>query len=197
MAKATTKNNKPSAHQLKHNSIAKNHLFFHLTGTRYKVAKHNKTTGTRSTDGITMVDKSQLQYSLSGIAIHPEFLPYFFEVPDGCAKKLLLYIIFHVVDTQTCQFPFNEHVCQQFIDYCKAINPETIYKMDSVKIKAIRELVKSNLVISLRRKQYMLNPIILSNNKTTKWLLINTYIQELIKKKKAVDANFFPKYGGK
>lgn len=196
MAKAKSKNTHPSKLYLKHNAFARDFIFTTLSTSKYKVSKHSTTTGTRIEQGIVLPDKSQLQCSVSGIGIHPEFLPYFFGVPNGCPQKLLLFIIFHVVEKATCQFPFNEHVCQQFINFCEAINPASTYKMDVVK-KAIRPLVDANLVLSVERQQYLLNPLIISTGKKAKWSLINIYIQALMKKGKAVDANFLPKYGGK
>jgi hypothetical protein len=165
-------------------------------GTKYSISKHEKTTGKKVQDNYVSFDKSQLQYSASGIGIHPEFLPYFFGVDAGCPQKLLLFIIFHVANINTCEFQFNQQVIQQFIEYGTAINKASIYKATVVK-KAIRKLVAANLVVSVQRMSYMLNPLILTSPKTKRWALINSYVQILLRKGKVVDASFLPKYDKK
>ena len=190
MSKAN-KNSKPPIYQRRHDIFAKNFIF--SGNLPYRHARHKRTTGIRVSDGVNLPTKEELRYSVSGITIHPEFLPYFFEIPGGCPQKLLLYLVFHVVNPNTCRFPFNEHICQEFINYCEAINPASIYRIGVVK-QAMRSLVKANLAISLSRKHYMLNPLILSTSRTTRWTLINEYTQALIKKGKSADGNFFPIY---
>jgi hypothetical protein len=194
MAKSKKVKAKPSESHQAHDRFAQDNIFSTLTNTRYETAKLDITTGIRDEDGIKLLDKNQLRYSVSGITIHPEFLPYFFNVPNGCPQRLLLFVIFYIVDLKTCEFPFNAHEIKRFNSYCSDWSSASIYK-ETVVRQAIRDLVDANLVLSVKRSKYMINPMILSGNKTDKWSLINRYRAVLTAKDKGVDIKFFPKYG--
>jgi hypothetical protein len=195
----TTKNmgnkkpKKVSVHQLKHDAFTREFIFNPLMAKRYAIKKHAKKTSTITTEGIIMFEQAEFCHSSNGIMLHPEFLAFYIGLKDGCAKKLLFYILFHVADLHSSKFSFNEHIIKEFNNYCKRIDGKTAYKTDVVK-QAIRDLVNANLCISVQRKKFMLNPLIVSASRREQWSLINAYTLELMKKNKDVDAHFFPKY---
>ena len=188
-----TKPKKVSVHQQKHDAFTREFIFNPLTTHKYAIKKHAKKTSTVKTADIKMYEQAELRHSSNGIMLHPEFLVFYIGLKEGCAKKLLLYILFHVADLHSSKFPFNEHIIKEFNNYCKRIDGKTAYKPDVVK-QAIRDLVNANLCISVQRQEYMLNPLIVSASRREQWSLINAYTLELMKKNKDVDAHFFPKY---
>jgi len=176
----------------KQGKVSKEFIFNPSSNVKYSQGKHNITMSSRNEEETILLDKKQLSFTKSGRILHPEFLPFFMTMRDGCAKKLLLYILFHELDTNTMTFPFDTHLINQFNKYCAMVEG-TEYKQDVVK-QAIRDIVDANLTISLERKLYMINPLIISMPHKSRWQLINKYITALIGKDKEVDANFFPRY---
>ena len=187
------KHNKVSVHQQKHDAFANEFIFNPLMANKYAKKKHDKKTSTITTDNLIVFEQAELSHSSNGIMLHPEFLAFYIGLKDGCAKKLLFYILFHVADLHSSKFSFNEHIIKEFNNYCKRIDGKTAYKPNVVK-QAIRDLVNANLCISVHRQEYMLNPLIVSASRREQWSLINAYTLELMKKNKDVDAHFFPKY---
>ena len=184
---------KVSLYQQKHDAFTREFIFNPLMAKNYAIKKHAKKTSTITIDDLIVFEQAELLHSSNGIMLHPEFLAFYIGLKDGCAKKLLLYILFHVADLHSSKFPFNEHIIKEFNNYCKRIDGKTAYKPDVVK-QAIRDLVNTNLCISVHRQKFMLNPLIVSASRREQWSLINAYTLELIKKNKDVDAHFFPKY---
>jgi hypothetical protein len=189
------KSKRISVHQQQHDAFTRDFLFSPLMAHRYAIKKHPKKTSSLTTEGIIVYKQTELRHSSNGIMLHPEFLAYYLGLKEGCAKKLLLYILFHVADLHCSKFPFNEHIIKEFNNYCNRIDGKKGYKPDVVK-QAIRDLVNANLCISVQRQEYMLNPLIVSASRREQWSLINAYTLELLKKNKEVDAHFFPKYIG-
>ena len=184
---------KVSVHQQKHDAFTREFIFNPLMANKYAIKKHAKKTTTVTTEDLIVFEQAELLHSSNGKMLHPEFLAFYIGLKDGCAKKLLLYILFHVADLHSSKFPFNEHIIKEFNNYCKRIDGKTAYKPNVVK-QAIRDLVNANLCISVHRQEYMLNPLIVSASRREQWSLINAYTLELMKKNKDVDAHFFPKY---
>jgi hypothetical protein len=178
--------------QQQHTSFVNDHLFNVLAETRYVQKKHMKKVAVKKSKEVNLFQESELIYSSSGLNLHPEFLAFYMTMKADCAKKLLLYILFHVVDLKTCHFPFTDHIIQEFNDYCKRVTGVT-YKPDVVK-QAVRDVVAANLAISVKRKEYMLNPLIVSVNQRDHWSLINAYTTELMRKRLDVDDHLFPRY---
>ena len=178
--------------QQQHTAFVNDHIFNVLAETRYIPKKHMKKVGVKKSKKVILFKESKLIYSASGINLHPEFLAFYLAMKDGCAKNLLLFILFHVVNFKTCHFPFTDHIIQEFNDYCKRVTGIT-YKPDVVK-QAVRDVVVANLAISVKRKEYMLNPLIVSVNQRDHWSLINAYTDALMGKGLDVDDHLFPKY---
>lgn len=172
--------------------LSKEFIFNPSSNVTYSQGRHNITMSERKEEETILLDKKQISFTKSGRILHPEFLPFFMTMRDGCAKKLLLYILFHELDIPTMTFPFDTHLINQFNKYCLMVDG-TEYKHDVVK-QAIRDIVDANLAISLERKLYMINPLIISMQRKSRWQLINKYITTLISKGKEVDANFFPRF---
>jgi len=194
MARAITKKAKDiSVYQQSHDAFTKDFIFNHLAASGYSARRHPKKTSLKTSDGINLYETAELRHSSNGIKLHPEFLAFYLGLKEGCAKKLLLYILFHVVKLHSCKFPFNDHIIKEFNDYCRRVTGKPEYKNDVVK-QAIRDLVDANLCLSVKRQEYMINPLIVSVNQREQWSLINTYTKELLNKGKEIDANFFPKY---
>lgn len=172
--------------------VSKEFIFNPSSNVKYSQGKHNITMSSRNEEETILLDKKQLSFTKSGRILHPEFLPYFMTMKDGCAKKLLLYILFHELDIPTMTFRFDTHLINQFNKYCSMVDG-TEYKHKVVK-QVIRDIVAANLTISLKRSLYMINPLIISMPSKSRWQLINKYITALIDKDKEVDANFFPRF---
>jgi hypothetical protein len=81
----------------------------------------------------------------------------------------------------------------EFNELVTAINSLKVYKPDVVK-QALRKLVDANILQSVVRGSYMVNPMIVAKDNTLKRALINEYSTLLIKRGKDVEADFFPKY---
>lgn len=184
---------------IQHGIVGRNVIFNSSSNVNYKVGKHSITmSSSKYMDGeeeFVTLDRKEFKFSKTGLTLLPEFLPFYMTMKEGCAKKLLMYILFHELEMKTCTFPFDDHVIVQFNNYCKLVNAPT-YKEDVVK-QAIRDIVDANLAISVKRKSYMINPIIVSIGSKSRWSLINAYLVKLKDKGKEIDDSFFPKYFSK
>jgi len=130
--------------------------------------------------------------SSTGRTIFPEFLEYCFGL-EGCSKKLLLYLIFHHVDLVSCEYAFNDQTIYDFKLYCSiAASDSKPYTTTAVKA-ALRTLVKSNVSICVKRRKYMLNPMIMGGMSSShRRSLINDYSFKLFMKRKDVSTLFYP-----
>ncbi|MBL7690605.1 MAG: hypothetical protein JNM41_03355 [Flavipsychrobacter sp.] len=125
------------------------------------------------------------------ISLHPEAAAFLFHI-DGCARKLLTYIIFFEVDIESCLFAFNAKVIYNFNEYCNMFG--SAYS-DKVIRKAIGQLSRRNVAISTARGTYMLNPLLYGGiSPGTRKELITKYGSYLLKKKKDVAECSYPIY---
>jgi hypothetical protein len=143
-------------------------------------------------DGFVMLNRKKLIVSGSSIKIYPEFLAYAVGL-EGCPLKLILYILFHKIDLVTCRLLINDQVIKEFKDYISVVESTKKYKKDVVK-QALRKLVEANLLQSVKRGFYMVNPMVIAKDSALRRTLISEYSKILFEKGNDVEADFFPKY---
>ena len=115
--------------------------------------------------------------------LHPEALPFLFSV-DGCAKNLLLYLVFFKVDIYSNRYTWNALIQDQFKEYAIE-NHQKSYSRST--IKQAHEILKfQNITISVGRGLCFLNPRVAScTNKDKRRDLNNAYSTVLLEKGKA------------
>ena len=94
----------------------------------------------------------------TGIVIYPEFMEYCYFL-EGCARKLLHYLIFHHMETSG-EFIFNDQVIAEFQGYDFIIDRDAKSYTTGVVRSAIRKLVQYNIITNFNREKYMVNPMI-------------------------------------
>ena len=128
---------------------------------------------------------------LKKILLYPEAIPFLFSL-EGCPQKLFYYILLFELDYKTGVFLFNASTIKKFTDFCRIIN--ICYKESAIK-QAIKQLSASNIVLSIKRGQYKMNPMITgsySDYERTK--LINEYSLALINKRKEAESIYSTLY---
>jgi hypothetical protein len=147
-----------------------------------KYRKYERTIGEiKSEDIIVAHLKQSERILLKKILLYPEAVPFLFSL-EGCPQKLFYYILLFELDYKTGTFYFNESVIKKFIDFCSLLN--FVYKPSVIK-QAIKNLSANNIVLSIKRMEYKMNPMITgsySDYERTK--LINEYSISLIHKRK-------------
>lgn len=182
------------ATQEHHDSYTKDFVFNDMVNTTpisgHQVERTVSVVQTKSK--VTLLSKKKLKVSGTSTKIYPEYMAYTVGL-EGCAAKLINYIIFHKINLSTNRFVFNDMFIAEFNELVTAINSLKVYKPDVVK-QALRKLVDANILQSVVRGSYMVNPMIVAKDNTLKRALINEYSTLLIKRGKDVEADFFPKY---
>ena len=85
-------------------------------------------------EGVVMLEWQDEMVSNTGRIIYPEFMEYSYFV-EGCAKKLLYYLVFHHVDVTTCEFLFNDQIVYEFNCYNDIMQNNS--KSHKVKVKGV------------------------------------------------------------
>lgn len=182
------------ATQEQHDSYTKDFVFNDMVNaapiTGHQVERTVSVVQTKSK--VILLNKKKLKVSGTSTKIYPEYMAYTVGL-EGCAAKLINYIIFHKINLTTNRFVFNDMFIAEFNDLVQAINSKKVYKPGVVK-QALRKLVEANILQSVARGLYMVNPMIIAKDNTLKRALINEYSTFLINAGKDVVADFFPKY---
>ena len=124
--------------------------------------------------------------------MHPESFAFLFHI-DGCAKNLLLYLVYFKVDVHENTYPWNIHLQDQFIEYSE-LQHKKKYTRNTV--KQAHELLKQfNITLSIKKGKCFLNPYLAScTNKDKRRSLINEYTIHLMEKGKDAYNLVYPKY---
>ncbi len=179
--------------QQEHHQFTNEFILNEVNEVGYKSKSMNRIIGMRRSEGVNLPKEQNIKFSNIGVSIYPEFLPYIMNL-EGCAAKLITYLLLFRVKPNLGVFKWNEEVITEFIRCCQAAKPtKAPYKLETVK-KAIRVLVKNNLVCSVERGRYIINPLMAAPNEAVRRQLINDYSKALLKKRKHVDDRFFPMY---
>jgi hypothetical protein len=146
--------------------------------------------GEKNSGGIIIPIHDELRVLSPMVHIHPEAAAYTFGL-EGCPRKLFWFILLYKLDIRTGEFPFNAQTTQQFQEYC-SIFESSPYTAGVVK-KARRTLVERNIIQSLKREHYMMNPLIAGGtNDDTRRILIAKYNGHLLDKGKSAPKYFLP-----
>ncbi len=130
---------------------------------------------------IVLLVKQSERTLLGGITLSAEAILYLVSL-DGCPQKLFYYILFFELDYKTGVFLFNASVIKKFTDFCRMINLN--YKESVIK-QAIKQLSTNNIVLSIKRGKYKINPLVTGGNSGYgKIKQINQYSLNLIDKRK-------------
>ena len=176
-----------------HSNVLKDVTFNKHAERTYTAGKVSRTVSIRDSGGFKMVDEMDEKISRTGVIFYPESLEYIFEV-EGIAKKLLMFIAFHLLNPRKNTFLFNPQTLAAFNNY-SAITTNKTYKSSTVQQLLRKELVERNIVVNVSTGQYMLNPMIGGcNTFAIRRTLIAEYSDLLIKKGKNTFADFYPKY---
>ena len=174
-----------------HNAISTDFTFNKNTNRKYDFGKVKRTVSIRQSGGINIPVEVEEKISKNGMVLYPEFLEYIFQV-EGIAKKLLLYIIFYELSPQNNTFNFNPQIIAGFNSYCKATTGKT-YSASTVRQALRKQLVGRNLLLSGKRGEYILNPMVGgSSTYRIRRTLISDYSDLLLKKGKDPNQYFYP-----
>ena len=159
----------------------------------YKKKKISRVTSMGSDEGVKIPHLHNEVVSEIGVLIYPEFMEYCYFL-DGCARKLLYYVIFHHMQT-TCEFVFNDQVIEEFACYDAIMIRGNKSHTHGVIRSAIRKLVDHNIVTNIKREKYMVNPMIAGGTSALdRRRLIGVYANILVAKGKDGITDFFPRY---
>lgn len=186
--------NRISVNQIeKHKQILSAFTFDKYSRVTYSPKKIERRTGIIADEGINILQSQNELISGSGRALFPEFVEYCYFL-EGCPKKLLLFLVFHHVDQNTCEFLYNAETVHNFKKYDSIMaDGKSPYTASSIK-GALRKLVDSNLISGLTQKKYMLNPMIMGGAGVFQRVsLINKYSLALLRKRKNTIDGFLPK----
>jgi len=176
-----------------HDAIMRDFTLNKNSDRSFGYGKARRIVSIQRSGSIRMPKWMEEKVSSSGVMLYPEFAEYAFQV-EGVAKKLLLFIIFHLVNPRKNTFLFNAHVIAGFNRYSTAIAGIT-YTMGTVKQALRKELVARNLVANVSKGKYMLNPMIGGcSTMLLRKTLIAEYSSLLVNKGKDPIAGFYPKY---
>jgi len=135
----------------------------------------------KSENNVTLLIKQNERTLLGDITLNAEAILYLMSL-DGCPQKLFYYILFFELDYKTGVFLFNASVIKKFTDFCKRLNLD--YKESAIK-QAIKQLSANNIVLSIKRGKYKVNPMIAGgNSKHEKIKLTCEYSLNLLDKRK-------------
>jgi hypothetical protein len=153
--------------------------------------KFNRTAGFRRRQGITLIHSVTENVTSPSFTLCPESIMYLFHI-DAIAKNLLFYLIFYHVDFETCLVRVDDSTKFNFLDYCQRFSKT--YKYRTIK-SALDKLVKANILLSVERYKYMLNPVVAGPlNDTKRRNLIRDYSKLLIEKGKDGNNDFYPAF---
>jgi hypothetical protein len=143
-------------------------------------------------EGILLLMKYEDQFLEPKVSLHPEFIAYTFHL-EGVPRKLLMYIIFYELNTSNCRFILNAQMIYRFHEFCAMFGGKR--HPDQVVKQAQKRLVKMNIMTSVERGEYMLNPLIAGGStESRRRELINQYSMHLIEKGKDTSSDFYPVY---
>jgi len=158
---------------------------------RYKRKKMSRTTDAVE-DGVLHLMKLEDNFLEPKVTLHPEFVAFAFHL-EGVPRKLLLYIIFYELNVDTCRFHLNAQMIYRFHEFCALFGGKR--HPDSVVTQAKKRLVKMNIMQSVAKGQYMVNPLIIGGaSKYLRTELINKYSFHLIEKGRDTSSDFYPRY---
>ena len=173
---------------------------------KYSVTKHKKVTQRVNTEtfkrpvnyikdpqsGVVYPCSVRDKFLIINYRMHPEALPFLFHI-DGCAKNLLLYLIFFKVDLYTNAYAWNAHIQDHFIEYAENHHKKR-YTQNTVK-QAHELLKKYKITLTIKKGNCFLNPYLAScTNKDKRRSLINQYTKVLLDKGKDAYNLAYPKY---
>lgn len=176
----------------RHIRILKEFTFDEFKQKVYKAKKISRPISGTEEDGVVIFQHQEDKFSNHGCIIYPEFMEFCYSL-EGCPKKLLFYLIFHHVDESTNKFLFNAHVIHDFSSYNDIkTNGGKPYTKGVIKA-ALRTLVKMNILLNTKRREYMVNPTVIGGkNLSGRINLITQYSHLLIEKGKDSDTKFYP-----